>query len=112
LAREIADRVLVMYAGEVVESGPIDAVFDAPMMPYTAALLRSRPRLGEGRAQGELMQPIRGGVPDLANPPAGCGFHPRCAHARPGLCDASAPVLDEADPDRHVRCLRWRELSL
>ena len=111
LAAEIADRVLVLYAGQIVEAGPIKTVFGRPMMPYTVGLMLSRPQLGMGRAAGGRIEPIPGGVPDLAALPAGCAFHPRCPHAQPGLCDASEPVLEPAGPDRLIRCARWREVA-
>jgi oligopeptide/dipeptide ABC transporter ATP-binding protein len=111
LAAEVADRVLVMYAGQIVESGPIGEVFSRPMMPYTVGLMRSRPQLGRGRAAGGRIEPIPGGVPDLAALPSGCAFHPRCPHARPGLCNAGAPPLEPAGPHRQIRCVRWREVA-
>ena len=111
LAKEIADRVLVMYAGEIVESGAIDEVFAAPRMPYTAALMRSRPKLGRGRTEDSRIVPIPGAVPDLARLPPGCTFHPRCAHGREGVCDREPPPLEPVETERLVRCLRWRELT-
>jgi oligopeptide transport system ATP-binding protein len=85
VAGEIADRVLVMYAGQCAEAGPRDAVFATPRLPYTMGLLRAVPRLGQDRAAGPLAT-IPGSVPDLAHLPAGCAFHPRCAYFRPALC--------------------------
>ncbi|MBM3598030.1 MAG: ABC transporter ATP-binding protein [Alphaproteobacteria bacterium] len=111
LAADLADRVLVMYAGQIVEAGPADQVFSRPTMPYTAGLMRSRPRIGAGRAAGGQIQPIPGGVPDLARLPTGCTFHPRCAHAVTGRCDVTLPALEPADGGRAVRCLRWREIT-
>ncbi|WP_454828047.1 ABC transporter ATP-binding protein [Paraburkholderia xenovorans] len=109
LVAEIADRALVMYAGQIVEEGPITELFGRPLMPYTQALMRSRPRLGDARHR---IQPIRGSAPNPAALPAGCAFHPRCEHAVAGLCDVTAPTLETTDDGkRQVRCLRWRELE-
>ena len=110
LVSEIADRVLVMYAGRIVESGPVAEVFAAPRMPYTAGLMRSRPKPGGKRAGAGRIQAIPGGPPNAMNMPQGCAFHPRCAHAQPGRCDA-APIRLETDGDRAIRCLRWREIT-
>ena len=108
---EIADRTLVMYAGEVVESLPTTALFSAPRMPYTAALLRSLPRLDRERAGGDRLAAIPGSVPDASRPPPGCRFHPRCAYRADDLCDRERPPLDACAPDHLVRCLRWRDIA-
>ncbi|HSU07454.1 MAG TPA: ABC transporter ATP-binding protein [Acetobacteraceae bacterium] len=110
VAGEIADRVLVMYAGQCVESGPRRAVFASPRMPYTMGLLRAVPRLGLDRSAGPLAT-IPGSVPDLAHLPKGCAFHPRCAFFRPALCDMRSPALEVCGAGHEVRCLRWRELT-
>jgi peptide/nickel transport system permease protein len=102
---EIADRVAVMYAGEIVELGPAAAVFSHPLHPYTAALLRSAPREDGGLPDG-----IPGTVPlPLALPP-GCAFAPRCGH-RVSACEVAPPPLSDATPGRQTRCLRWEELA-
>jgi oligopeptide transport system ATP-binding protein len=104
---EIADRVMVMYAGRVVEQAPLRRLFGAPLMPYTRGLLRSVPTLAERHV---ALAAIPGNVPDPANLPAGCAFTPRCAHALAQICDAGLPALDAAEPAHLVRCVRWREL--
>ncbi len=109
---EIADRVMVMYAGRVVEEAPVRPLFRQPLMPYTAGLLASVPRLdAAGRRSGPLAA-IPGNVPDPRQPPPGCVFNPRCADRQPGRCDREAPALEIAGADRRVRCLRWRDLGL
>jgi oligopeptide transport system ATP-binding protein len=110
VAGEIADRVLVMYAGQCVESGPRQAVFASPRLPYTMGLLRAVPRLGLDRSAGPLAT-IPGSVPDLAHLPNGCAFHPRCPFFRPSLCDLREPALEVCGKDHDVRCLRWRDLN-
>ena len=102
---EIADRVAVMYAGEVVEEGPAAEVLAAPRHPYTAALIASTP---EGDAA--RLSAIPGAVPQPWAMPAGCRFAPRCAMAQPA-CEAAAPALADVAPGRTARCLRWEEVA-
>ena len=104
---EIADKVVVMYAGRVVEQAPLRPLFERPLMPYTLGLLRSVPRLSRVH---EKLTAIPGNVPDPAHLPDGCSFAPRCEHAVAGLCGANVPALDAADAEHLVRCVRWREL--
>ena len=85
---EMADEVVVMYAGKVVERADVDTVFEAPHHPYTQGLLASIPRLGEKR---ERLEVIRGVVPNPLNLPAGCLFKRRCPYAMP-ICDTAAAV--------------------
>jgi peptide/nickel transport system permease protein len=99
---EIADRVSVMYAGQIVESGRVADVFGAPLHPYTAALLASSPDSDDPGAG------IPGMVPPPADLPPGCRFAPRCAHARP-VCAASPPQLQTTRDGRDARCVRWSE---
>ena len=102
---EVADRVAVMYAGEIVEQGEAAATFLQPLHPYTAALLRSAPR-----GDGTLPEGIRGTVPPPFALPPGCVFAPRCDH-RIDACDAARPALEDAGGGRFTRCIRWRELA-
>ena len=96
----LCDRLAVMYAGRVVESGPVDALFASPAHPYTASLLRAVPTLGRGRAT--LLQ-IPGTVPNMASPPPGCAFHPRCPVA--GLrCASDVPEMQAAGGGTAVAC--------
>jgi peptide/nickel transport system ATP-binding protein/oligopeptide transport system ATP-binding protein len=107
---QMARRVVVMYAGQVVESGPVTEIFEAPRMPYTAGLIASIPRLGSTRP-GQRLPTIPGNVPTLSERPPGCRFAPRCAHAEP-RCTASIPEMETTADGHRVRCLRWRELDL
>ncbi len=104
---EIADRVSVMYAGQIVESGTVRDVLKRPRHPYTRALLESLPRVDR---RGGKLPTIPGIVPDLRDIPSGCRFHPRCAVAKPGHCDATPPVVETLADGATVRCLRWRDL--
>ncbi|MXP64178.1 dipeptide/oligopeptide/nickel ABC transporter permease/ATP-binding protein [Roseomonas sp. M0104] len=101
---EIAQRVVVMYAGQVVEQGSVAEVFHDPLHPYTRALLAAVPE-GETQPSG-----IPGVVPPPHAFPEGCRFAPRCAHAIPA-CSAAPLALDMAAPGRAVRCIRWTELA-
>jgi oligopeptide/dipeptide ABC transporter ATP-binding protein len=96
----LADRVLVMYAGRIVEEAPVQALFDDPRHPYTRGLLASVPRVDLERG---LLPSIPGSVPDLAQLPPGCAFHPRCAMAR-DACRAAVPPLVPDGPGRRVAC--------
>ncbi len=113
VAAEIADRIVVMYAGKIVEEGPVDAIFHHARMPYTIGLLNSVPRFDQRRGEGELLQAIPGTVPAPYQRPTGCTFHPRCRFSRHGICDVQVPVLEACDEPGHtVRCLRWREIAM
>lgn len=101
----LAQRVLVMYAGYVVEEAPVDDLFDAPRHPYTAGLLASLPRLDE-RPDWAARRPLRsipGQPPNQAKLPVGCPFAPRCAHAAP-RCHAENPALEAVGPGRRTAC--------
>jgi len=97
----MCQRILVMYAGRMVESGPAKPLFAHPHHPYTVGLLRSVPRLDEPR--GTTLQTIAGLPPDLAHLPPGCSFAPRCWLAD-DECWASPPELFETDPGRTTAC--------
>jgi peptide/nickel transport system ATP-binding protein/oligopeptide transport system ATP-binding protein len=99
-----------MYAGQVVESGPVEEIFERPRMPYTAGLIASIPRLG-GSGRGQRLRTIPGNVPALLERPAGCRFVTRCTHATPE-CGTTLPALESVAEGHEVRCLRWRELDL
>ncbi|GAB1477683.1 ABC transporter ATP-binding protein [Paracoccaceae bacterium] len=106
---EVAERVVVMYAGQVVETGSVEDIFERPRMPYTAGLMNSIPRLGSSLNKVRL-EAIPGQVPSLSRLPAGCRFSTRCAYAQP-TCASVMPTLDPVMPGREVRCLRWAELD-
>jgi oligopeptide transport system ATP-binding protein len=108
---EVADRMVVMYAGRVVETGPVRSVFKAPRMPYTQALLRSLPRLDNLQQAGTMLEAIPGNVPSALALPHGCSFHPRCRHSVSGICDDQVPYLEACAPESSVRCARWREIG-
>ncbi len=97
---EMADDVVVMYGGQVVESATADAVFDDPLHPYTTALMESIPVIDQDR---ERLASIPGTVPSAANFPSGCRFAPRCAMAQES-CHQRMPELRELKPGHYVRC--------
>jgi oligopeptide/dipeptide ABC transporter ATP-binding protein len=100
---QIADRVAVMYAGQIVEMAPARQLLRRPLHPYTQALMNSAPKLG-GNA-GRLAS-IPGTVPAPGAMPSGCRFHPRCGKAQPE-CARNAPELIEVESGRKVRCPYW-----
>lgn len=100
---ETADRVVVMYAGRVVEEAPVKELFDDPLHPYTQGLLESLPRLDTGKAQRRL-QAIPGLVPNLLELPTGCKFAPRCPKAVEE-CWPTEPELREIRPGHWARCI-------
>ena len=108
LVAEIADRIAVMYAGQVVEEGPAEEVLTQPRHPYTLALLECIPERDYGGG-GRSLRPIPGTVPDPLNLPRGCRFHPRCRFAL-AACRAGEIALEQVRPGHGSRCIRWREL--
>jgi peptide/nickel transport system ATP-binding protein/oligopeptide transport system ATP-binding protein len=107
---EVADRVLVMYAAQAVETGPVGEIFANPRMPYTAGLMGSIPRLGASERKVRLTT-IPGQVPSLARLPQGCRFAPRCAFAI-DACRAGEPALATVSPGHAARCIRAAEIDL
>ena len=97
---DIADRVAVMYAGQIVETAPARELLRRPLHPYTKALMNSVPKL---RGNQDRLQAIPGNVPRIGDFPSGCRFAPRCPMAKPE-CAAAAPALTEMEPGRWVRC--------
>jgi peptide/nickel transport system ATP-binding protein len=102
----IADRVAVMYAGQIAELGPRDAIFANPTHPYTRALLDAIPHLSQARA----LTGIPGRTPSPGNRPEGCRFHDRCEFAVPA-CSEAVPELRTVAPDHEVRCIRVGEIG-
>ncbi|MBM4348741.1 MAG: ABC transporter ATP-binding protein [Deltaproteobacteria bacterium] len=102
---EIADRVAVMYAGRIVESGPIEAIFGEMRHPYTRGLLESIPQLEEKKKR---LNAIPGQVPNPMDLPTGCKFHPRC-HLMIDDCKREEPPLFQVNGNHFSRCLRWKE---
>ncbi|KQR40648.1 ABC transporter ATP-binding protein [Deinococcus sp. Leaf326] len=112
---EMADRVVVMYGGRVVEEGDVVEIFKAPRHPYTMGLLNSIPRPG-GEHEYVAGQPkkrleaIPGNVPNPLNLPPGCSFEPRCKFAVPE-CSQAVPPLEDTGGGHTARCIRWREFE-
>ena len=112
-ARYLADTIVVMYAGQVVEAGPAQAVTDQPEHPYTRLLLGAAPDPDRGGppVAGELGERGRGAPPSLVTPPPGCRFHPRCPHAMAVCAEAVPPGFDVAAGHRSACWLHARDLS-
>ncbi len=103
---EVADRIVVMYAGRAVESGPIHDIYANPAHPYTRGLMHSIPRADQ---KGQRLFPIRGQPPNLAAIPSGCEFHPRCPFMQP-VCKEKTPPLFEVDLSRRSACHFYEEV--
>jgi len=101
VVRHFCQRVVVMYLGRVVEEGPVPAIFEEPLHPYTQLLKASSPVPDPDRAVAHALQ--EGEPPPPGDPPPGCHFHPRCPHAM-AKCRAVAPVLETVAPGRRVAC--------
>ncbi|MDO9499160.1 ABC transporter ATP-binding protein, partial [Falsiroseomonas sp.] len=105
---ETAQRVVVMYAGKVVEEATVEALFADPRHPYTQGLIRSIPRIDLAATTHTRLEAIPGTVPSLLNPPVGCRFAARCRHAMPD-CVAAEPPLREVAPGHKVACILYPE---
>jgi peptide/nickel transport system ATP-binding protein len=104
VAREVSDRIYIMYGGQIVETAPTEAVFDRPRHPYTQGLIASIPRLsGESTVGG-----IEGSVPEYTDPPEGCRFHPRCPYAHEACIEDEPPNVS-AGADDHVSCVLYTD---
>jgi oligopeptide/dipeptide ABC transporter ATP-binding protein len=104
VVQQIADRVLVMYAGQVVEEGSVEEMVHRPHHPYTRALLKAVPEIGAGH---ERLLAIPGSAPQPGDWPQGCRFHPRCPQ-RQEDCDQKTPELLRTESDRQARCMYWQ----
>jgi oligopeptide/dipeptide ABC transporter ATP-binding protein len=113
LVAEIADRVAVMYAGQVVEIGPVDRLLDAPLHPYTRALLDCRPerRYRQSGEDERILVLIPGAPPRPGSIERGCRFAARCARCAPACTIETVELEPGPFPGSEVRCVRWRELS-
>ena len=97
---EFSNRILIMYAGELVENAPARTLFNNPQHPYTMGLMNSFPSIS---GEKHKLTGIPGSSPDLASPPTGCRFHPRCPRAMP-ICSQTAPVMKAVSADHSVAC--------
>jgi len=100
---EVADRVCVMYAGNIVEVAPVRDLYKHPLHPYSQGLLSSIPRMDQ---PDKKLESIPGSVPNLIYPPTGCRFHPRCPHAMP-ICKESRPPMTVEGEGHHVACFLY-----
>jgi peptide/nickel transport system ATP-binding protein len=105
LQAQLADRIIVMYAGNIVEVAPALDIFARPLHPYTQLLIASIPSIKERKP----LKVTEGLTHDLRNPPPGCIFQFRCPHVR-DVCKEAPIPLEMVSQDRGVACIRWREL--
>ena len=103
----VANRVMIMYAGRIAEEGPTDIIFNAPLHPYTQHLIHSLPMIGERSKKASL----RGTPPNLANPPSGCRFHERCPFVM-DICRTEVPEMISVRDQHRVACHLVKESSL
>jgi len=103
IVAKMCDNVGVMYAGKLVERGPVRTIFNQPAHPYTEALLQAVPKLTD---RSKRLWSIEGQPPDLANPPTGCPFHPRCPHAE-DRCRREVPPEFQVGENHSTRCWLW-----
>ncbi len=106
LVAELSDRVAVMYAGHIVELGPVENIFDSPLHPYTEGLLLSVPTIKLN--EKEELYKMGGEPPNLTHPPKGCRFHPRCPKVMP-ICREIEPDFLMVAPDRYVKCWLYED---
>jgi oligopeptide/dipeptide ABC transporter ATP-binding protein len=104
---QVSDRVGILYAGEVVETGPVEGIFRSPTHPYTVGLLSALPRIELEKP----FKPIRGKLPDLTQLPSHCIFLPRCDYAGE-ICGRRRPDLQKVEDRHFAKCFRWEEASL
>lgn len=105
VARQVSDRIYVMYGGRIVETAPTEELFDAPRHPYTQGLVASIPRLtGEAMAEG-----IDGSVPEYLDPPTGCRFHPRCPYSHEA-CTTDRPAMVDVGEAAGVECVLYDDM--
>jgi len=101
---QMAEEVIVMYLGKIVERADVKTLFNDPKHPYTQELMRSIPKLTRSGIN-ETLATIEGSVPPAYLIPPGCSFHPRCFRAKAGVCDTISPNLTEVGPKHEANCL-------
>jgi peptide/nickel transport system ATP-binding protein len=101
VVRYLSDKIIVLYLGRIMESGPSERVFSGPHHPYTEALHSAVPTL-DGRARMRIR--LEGDIPSAINPPSGCVFHTRCPRKIGAICEEKEPPLSEREPDHAIRC--------
>ena len=106
---ELADRVVVMYAGRAVEEADVKTIYGDPKMPYTLGLLNSIPRVDQAAEHQERLEAIPGNVPNPLYLPEGCAFQTRCNYVQ-DVCKSKIPALEDSGNGHMVRCARWQEV--
>lgn len=104
---QVCDKVAIMYAGDIIEIGTLEDLFETPKHPYTHGLFGSIPNLDE---ETDRLNPINGLMPDPTNLPTGCTFHPRCPNAK-AICSVQVPTVTELKEGHKVKCLAYEGLQ-
>ena len=108
MVRHVCDRIAVMYLGRIVETAPVETLFERPAHPYTRALISAVPVPDPGVRRQRIL--LEGEPPSVLSPPKGCAFHTRCAHAIE-ICRQAAPEAQTMAPGQTVACHRAQELA-
>ena len=111
VVKHISDRIAVMYLGKIVEIGPAARVFDAPLHPYTKALLSAIPVADPRREAARARILLPGDPPSPVNPPPGCAFHPRCLYCVERCKEVAPPLETAVEPNRQAACIRVKEIN-
>ena len=110
VVRYLADRIIVMYLGQIMEQGGTTEIFEPPYHPYTEALLAAVPVADQSTRKRKVL--LTGDLPSASNPPRGCPFSTRCGHRIAGKCEAQVPPVQEFGPTHRIACHLPREQLL
>jgi oligopeptide/dipeptide ABC transporter ATP-binding protein len=110
IVAQFADRVIVMYSGSIMESGPVKEIYHNPLHPYTKMLLKAVPLIGKKNVRKKRLESITGSVPDPTEIIKGCSFYPRCPYGK-DFCKTSIPQKIKTENGHEVNCFYWKKIS-